>query len=137
MATAAVVNAVWDLCAKREGKPLWRLLADMTPEELVALVDFRYLTDALDAARRRSRCSSAREPGKAARKRRAARATGIPAYTTSPGWLGYADDKLRRLIREALADGFTHIKLKVGADVEDDIRRCGDRARGDRGPICR
>src|SRR3954449_9874942 len=113
MATAAVVNAVWDLHAKREGKPLWRLLADMTPQELVALVDFRYLSDALTPDEALELLAS-RADGKATRIDTLL-ADGIPAYTTSPGWLGYSDEKLRRLIREAPADGFRYIKLKVGA----------------------
>jgi L-fuconate dehydratase len=121
MAISAVVNAMWDLKAKIEGKPLWRLLADMTPEEIVALVDFRYISDALTPAEalwilRRI------EAGKAARIERLV-ADGYPAYTTSPGWLGYDDDKLRRLCKEALSDGFGQIKLKVGANLDDDIRR--------------
>jgi len=122
LATAAVVNAVWDLNAKRAGKPLWKLLADMTPEQIVALVDFRHITDALtpdealDLLRHR-------EAGKAERERTLL-ADGVPAYTTSAGWLGYDEAKLRALIGEALADGFTHVKLKVGADLDDDIRRC-------------
>jgi L-fuconate dehydratase len=131
MATAAVVNAVWDLYAKREGKPLWRLLADMTPEQIVALVDFRYLTDALSPAEALELLQE-REAGKEERIRRLL-AEGVPAYTTSPGWLGYSDEKMRRLIREALADGFTHIKLKVGADVDEDVRRCAA-AREEMGP---
>jgi L-fuconate dehydratase len=122
MATAAVVNAVWDLAAKRAGKPLWKLLADLTPAEIVALVDFRHLTDALDPAEALALLEE-RQAGKAERER-VLLADGLPAYTTSPGWLGYSDDKLRALLAEALADGFTHIKLKVGADVDADIRRC-------------
>jgi L-fuconate dehydratase len=122
MAVGAVVNAVWDLYAKRERKPLWKLLAGMTAEELVALVDFRHLTDALsaDEALDLLRASA---PRRAERERRLL-ADGLPAYTTSPGWLGYSDDKLRTLLSEALADGFTHIKLKVGADADADVRRC-------------
>jgi len=122
MATAAVVNAVWDLAAKRAGKPLWKLLVDLTPAEIVALVDFRHLTDALDPAEALALLQE-RQAGKAERER-VLLADGLPAYTTSPGWLGYSDEKLRRLVGEALADGFTHIKLKVGADVADDARRC-------------
>jgi L-fuconate dehydratase len=121
MAISAVVNALWDLKAKRAGKPVWRLLADMTPEEIVALVDFRYLTDALTPDQALD-ILRAQEPGKAARVAQL-EAQGYPAYTTSPGWLGYEDDKLRRLCKEALADGFKQIKLKVGADVADDVRR--------------
>lgn len=121
LATAAVVNAVWDLAAKRAGKPLWKLLVDMSPAELVALVDFRYLTDALtpdQALAMLERLADTRANREAELRR-----DGYPAYTTSVGWLGYDDDKIRRLCREALADGWTRFKLKVGADVEDDVRR--------------
>lgn len=121
MAIGAVVNALWDLKAKRAGKPLWQVLSEMSPEELVALVDFRYLTDALTSSEALDLLHAAL-PG---RKERAARlrTSGYPAYTTSPGWLGYSDDKLVRLARQAVADGFTQIKLKVGADLRDDVRR--------------
>ena len=121
LATAAVVNATWDLVAKRAGKPVWKLLADMTPAEIVALVDFRYLTDALTPADALALLEAAR-PGRAERQAELER-DGYPAYTTSVGWLGYDDDKIRRLCREALADGWERFKLKVGADVEDDVRR--------------
>lgn len=121
MAIGAVVNALWDLRAKRAGKPLWQVLAEMTPEELVALVDFRYLSDALTPAEALDILSAA-EPGRAERTA-ALRAGGYPAYTTSPGWLGYSDDKLVRLAREAVAEGFAQIKLKVGGDLEADVRR--------------
>ncbi|AZC12645.1 enolase C-terminal domain-like protein [Microbacterium sp. ABRD28] len=121
MAIGAVVNALWDLKAKRAELPLWLLLARMTPEELVSLVDFRYLGNALTEAEALDVLRAA-EPGRADREA-ALRATGYPAYTTTPGWLGYSDDKLARLCREAVEDGFPQIKLKVGADVEDDIRR--------------
>jgi len=121
LATAALVNAVWDLWAKVEGKPLWKLLADMTPEELIACIDFRYITDALTpeealAILRRS------EGGKA-RRMAEMRAHGYPAYTTSAGWLGYSDEKMRQLIHEGIAEGWTHFKMKVGADPADDVRR--------------
>ena len=121
MAIGAVVTALWDLKAKRAGRPLWKLLADMTPEELVDLVDFRYLTDAL-TREEALRILWAAEPGRAGREAVLLRA-GYPAYTTTPGWLGYDDAKLTRLCREAVADGFTQIKLKVGADLEEDLRR--------------
>jgi L-fuconate dehydratase len=121
MAISAVVNALWDLKAKREGKPLWRLLADMTPEQLVDLVDFRYLTDAITRDEALEILRRA-EPGRADRTATLL-ADGYPAYSTSPGWLGYDDDKLRRLCQEALDSGFTQIKLKVGADLTDDVRR--------------
>jgi L-fuconate dehydratase len=121
LATAAVVNATWDLVAKRAGKPLWQLLAEMTPEQIVALVDFRYLTDALTPDQALAILEAAL-PGRAERRAELLR-DGYPAYTTSVGWLGYDDAKIRRLCREALAEGWTRFKLKVGADVEDDIRR--------------
>ena len=121
LATAAVVNAVWDLVAKRAGKPVWRLLADMTPAQIVALVDFRYLTDALTPEDALAILEAA-VPGREARTAELL-ARGYPAYTTSVGWLGYDDEKVRRLAREALADGWTRFKMKVGADVEDDVRR--------------
>ena len=121
LATGAVVNAVWDLWAKSAGKPLWRLIADMSPEEIVRAVDFRYLTDCItpDEALALLRDKA---PGKAARIA-TLEAEGYPCYTTSAGWLGYSDDKLRALARQAVADGFRHVKLKVGRDLEDDIRR--------------
>jgi L-fuconate dehydratase len=121
MAIGAVVNAAWDLAAKRAGKPVWKLLADMTPEQLVDLVDWRYLTDALtpDEALDLLRASV---PGRAAREAEL-RESGYPAYTTSSGWLGYDDEKVSRLSKEAVADGFTQIKLKVGASLDDDVRR--------------
>ncbi len=121
MAIGAVVNAMWDIKAKRAGLPLWRLLAEMSPEEIVALVDFRYLTNALTPERALEILQAA-VPGRAERTERLL-AEGYPGYTTSPGWLGYSDEKLERLAREAMADGFTQIKLKVGADLDDDIRR--------------
>lgn len=121
MATGAVVNAMWDLRAKRAGQPLWQHLAHLDPAELVSLVDFRWLTDALTPAEALALLERAR-PGRAEREERML-AQGYPAYTTTPGWLGYSDDKLERLAREAVAEGFTQIKLKVGADVTDDVRR--------------
>ena len=121
MAIGAVVNAVWDLAAKRAGVPLWKLLADLTPEQIVDLVDFRYLTDALTRDEALAILNNAL-PGRAEREKQL-RAAGYPAYTTTPGWLGYADDKLVRLCHEAVAEGFTQIKLKVGANLDDDIRR--------------
>src|SRR6185503_10483861 len=121
LATAAVVNAAWDLFAKTAGKPLWKLIVDMTPEELVALVDFRYISDALPPERALDRLRSL-APSRAAREAELRR-DGYPAYTTSVGWLGYDDDKIRRLCHEALAEGWTRFKLKVGADLEDDRRR--------------
>jgi L-fuconate dehydratase len=122
MAIGAVVNAVWDLAAKRAEKPLWRLLAEADPEWLVEQIDFRYLTDALTPAEaleilRRGRQGAAERTAHLLER-------GYPAYTTSAGWLGYSDEKLTRLAAQAVADGFKQIKLKVGADLEDDVRRC-------------
>ncbi|MEU6990843.1 L-fuconate dehydratase [Streptomyces sp. NPDC046465] len=122
MAIGAVVNAAWDLAAKRAGKPLWRLLADATPEWLVSQVDFRYIADALTPDEALGLLRTGREG--AADRTAALQEHGFPGYTTSPGWLGYSDEKLTRLARQAVADGFTQIKLKVGADLADDIRRC-------------
>ncbi len=122
MAIGAVINAAWDLAARRAGKPLWRLLAEMAPEQIVDLVDFRYLSDVLTREQALDILRLA-EPGRAARTQQLLR-EGYPAYTTSPGWLGYSDEKLARLAREAVAEGFGTIKIKVGNDVEDDIRRC-------------
>ncbi|KQM50997.1 fuconate dehydratase [Sphingomonas sp. Leaf208] len=121
LATGAVVNAIWDLWAKAVGKPVWRLVADMTPEELVRTIDFRYLTDAITPGDALTLLTN-RAAGKAERIADL-EATGFPCYTTSAGWLGYPDDKLRRLAQEAVDAGFDYIKLKVGRDLEDDIRR--------------
>lgn len=121
LATAAVINAIWDLFARSRGKPLWKLIADMSPEELVACIPFRYITDALtpDEALEILRAA---QKGKAEREAEMVR-DGYPAYTTSAGWSGYDDAKVARLTRSALAQGFNHFKLKVGSDVNDDIRR--------------
>jgi L-fuconate dehydratase len=121
LAAAALINAAWDLTAKRAGKPVWQLLADMSPEQVVDLVDWRYLSDALTPAEALDLLKAVR-PGREERLARL-RAGGYPAYTTSPGWLGYDDDKLVRLAGEAVADGFPQIKLKVGANLADDVRR--------------
>lgn len=121
LATAALVNAVWDLYAKAEGKPLWKLLADMTPEELVACIDFRYITDAITPAEARNLL--ARHAATRADREAELRRDGYPAYTTSAGWLGYTDDEIRRRCRAGLAEGWTHFKLKVGEHPDDDRRR--------------
>ena len=121
MACGALINALWDIRARRENKPLWLLLSEMSPEELVDVVDFTHIgnaltpADALDILRRG-------QDGKADRIA-ALTANGYPAYTTSPGWLGYSDEKLVRLSKQAVADGFSMVKLKVGGSVEDDRRR--------------
>ena len=121
LATAALVNAVWDLAAKRAGKPLWKVLVDMTPDEVVAAIDFRYISDALSPAEARA-ILDARAATKPEREVSVIR-DGYPAYTTSIGWLGYSDDKIQRLSAEALAAGWTRFKMKVGADLADDVRR--------------
>jgi L-fuconate dehydratase len=121
LALAAIVNAVWDLYAKSEGKPVWKLLADMTPQQLVSCVDFRHITDALtrdeaiDILDRQASTKRAREAELLK--------NGYPAYTTSVGWLGYSDEKIDDLCRTALAEGWTHFKVKVGGKPEDDLRR--------------
>ena len=121
LATAAVVNAVWDLYAKAEGKPLWKLLVDLSPEALVSAIDFRYITDALRPAEALA-ILRALAP---TRERRVAELvdTGYPAYTTSVGWMGYSDEKIRRLADAALAEGWTAFKMKVGRNIADDVRR--------------
>ncbi|QFY14552.1 fuconate dehydratase [Nonomuraea phyllanthi] len=121
MAAGAVLNALWDLRARRADKPLWLLLSELTPEEIVDVVDFRYVEDALTREDALAILRAA-EPGRAERRARLL-AEGYPAYTTTPGWLGYTDDKLARLAEEAVADGFRQIKLKVGADLSEDVRR--------------
>ena len=122
MAIGAVINAAWDMAARRAKQPLWRFIADMEPAEVVGAVDFRYITDALDPAEALEllRESSVGKSDRIATLQE----KGYPAYTTSPGWLGYSDEKLARLAAQAVADGFRTIKLKVGLSVEDDIRRC-------------
>lgn len=134
LALAAVINALWDLWGKSCRKPVWKLLADLSPRELVSCIDFRYITDALtpdeaiDLLERQA-------PGKAEREQRL-RAEGFPAYTTSTGWIGYSDEKVRRLCREALAEGWTDFKVKVGGAPEDDARRLA-LMREEIGPDCR
>lgn len=122
LATAAVVNAVWDLWAKVERQPLWRLVANMTPEQIVKCIDFRYLTDVLTPGEAIELLKRL-EPTKSDRIAKLER-EGYPAYTTSAGWLGYDDDKLRKLCRECLAQGWNVFKIKVGRDLDDDLRRC-------------
>ena len=121
MATAAIVNAIWDLYAKVEGKPVWRLLSQMSPEEIVGCIDFQYITDALtpDEAltilkdKESTRCDRIEK----------IQQVGYPAYTSSVGWLGYSDEKLRSLCRDSLAQGWRNFKIKVGQDLQDDFRR--------------
>jgi len=123
LALAAVMNAVWDLAARRAGKPLWRLLADMSPEELVAAADLRYLSDALTRDEALTILTD-KQPTRSARIAEL-ESSGYPCYTTSAGWLGYSDEKLRRLCQEAVDAGYRHVKLKVGGSLEDDVRRLG------------
>lgn len=121
LATGAVINAVWDLYAKVEGKPLWRLISDMSPEQLIRCIDFSYISDAItpeeaiDIVRAKQDTKSNRIAELECK--------GYPAYTTSAGWLGYSDDKIRRLCKEAVAEGWTHLKMKVGSDIDEDMRR--------------
>jgi len=122
LALAAVMNAVWDLAARRAGVPLWRLLTDMSAEQLVEAADLRYLTDVLTPEQ--AVTLLARQESGRKQRIEEIEASGYPCYTTSAGWLGYSDAKLRRLCEEAVAAGYKHVKLKVGADLEDDIRRC-------------
>ncbi|MFC9693429.1 L-fuconate dehydratase [Kribbella sp. NPDC056951] len=123
LALAAVMNAVWDLAARRAGVPLWRLLTDMSPQQLVEAADLRYLSDVLTP----DQAVELLEQKESGRKQRIEELelSGYPCYTTSAGWLGYSDDKLRMLCEEAVAAGYNHVKLKVGADLADDVRRCG------------
>jgi L-fuconate dehydratase len=122
MAIGAVINAAWDLAARRAGKPVWRFIADMTPEELVNCIDFRYLQDALSVTEALEILRS----NESAKLQRSADllARGYPAYSTTPGWLGYPDEKMIALARSAVESGFRTIKLKVGGDPDDDVRRC-------------
>ena len=121
LATAAIINALWDLWAKKEGKPVWKLLVDMSPEELVRCVDFTFITDALTPQEAIAMLRRA-APGQAAREQQMLD-EGYPGYTTAAGWLGYSEEKMRRLAREAVEAGWTHLKQKVGADIEQDMRR--------------
>lgn len=124
LAVAAVINALWDLWAKIEGKPLWKLLVDMDAEKLVNTIDFRYISDALTeeeaiAILKKMDATKAKREQEILEK-------GYPAYTTSCGWLGYSDELITKLATQALADGYTRFKMKVGSDVQDDIRRAKD-----------
>ena len=121
MATGALVNAIWDLWGRVDRKPVWRVVADMSPEEIVRAIDFRYIRDALTPGEALELLRQA-QPGKAERLEHLSR-TGYPCYTTSAGWIGYDDDRLRRLCQQAIDAGFAHLKLKVGGDRLDDLRR--------------
>ncbi|EGG15225.1 mandelate racemase/muconate lactonizing protein [Cavenderia fasciculata] len=122
LATAALLNAFWDLYAKIQRKPLWKVFVDMTPEELVGLLDFRYLSDVITKEEAITMLKKL-EPTKQTREKEMLE-LGYPSYTTSAGWMGYSDEKITRLCKGAIEEGFSHIKIKVGADIEDDIRRC-------------
>jgi len=121
LATAAVVNALWDLYARMEGKPLWKVLADMTPEQIVSCVPFSYISDALTPEEALA-ILKRHEPTKRQRIDKML-ALGYPAYTTSAGWLGYSDEKVRVLVRQGIERGWTHFKMKVGRNLKDDLRR--------------
>ncbi|KAH7312201.1 L-galactonate dehydratase [Stachybotrys elegans] len=123
LALGAVVNALWDLWAKVLGKPVWRIVADMSPEEFVRCIDFRYITDAITPDEAIDLLRSV-ESGKAERLQHALDSRAVPAYTTSAGWLGYSEDKMKALLKETLAAGYKHFKLKVGGNLDDDKRRC-------------
>lgn len=122
MAAGGIANAIWDMWARDEGKPVWRMLSDMSPEEFVDCLDLRYVSDVLtrEEALQMVTANAATKSDRI----RYLEENGYPAYTTSPGWLGYSDEKLERLCKECVEDGFKHIKLKVGESIEDDIRRC-------------
>jgi L-galactonate dehydratase len=124
LALGAVVNALWDLWARVLGKPVWRIIADMSPEEIVRLIDFRYITDAItpeEAVEMLRKVHGGRE----ARIREAVENKAVPAYTTSAGWLGYGREKMERLLKETLDAGYRHFKLKVGTGLEEDKERLG------------
>ena len=122
LATAAIVNAVWDLYAKAQGKPVWKLVADLTPEQFVACVDFRYLTDALtpEQALDILRCNAATRAAREAEMRR----VGLSGVHTSAGWIGYPDDKVRSLCRDGARRRLDQLQGQGGADLDDDRRRC-------------
>lgn len=124
LALGAVVNAAWDLWAKVLGKPVWRIVADMTPEEFVRCIDFRYITDAITPDEAIALLKET-EGGKAERIRDAEASKAVPAYTTSAGWLGYGEDKMKALLTETAAAGYKYFKLKVGGSLEDDRHRLG------------
>lgn len=122
LALGAVVNAIWDLWAKTLNKPVWRIVAEMTPEEFVRCIDFRYITDAITPEEAVELLKKS-EAGKADRLADAEQSKAVPAYTTSAGWLGYGEEKMKGLLEETLAKGYRHFKLKVGGSVEADRKR--------------
>ncbi|MEV4510469.1 enolase C-terminal domain-like protein [Dactylosporangium sp. NPDC049525] len=121
LAAGAILNAVWDLRARRAGKPMWQLLAELPTADLLAAVDFQHISDALT----RDEAAAILDKGLPEYEERLAhaRGAGLPSYTTSVGWLGYPDDKVRALTRQAVADGWTAVKMKVGGAIDDDVRR--------------
>ena len=134
LALAAIVNAVWDLWAKAEGKPVWKLLADMSPRQIVSCIDFRYITDALTPDEALNLLE--RSAGQKAQREAQLLRDGYPAYTTSTGWIGYADDRVRQLCQRALSQGWRHFKAKVGGTPEEDAHRLA-LVREEIGPDCR
>lgn len=122
LALGAVVNAIWDLWAKTLGKPVWQVVVEMTPEEFVRCIDFRYITDAITPEEALAMLKE-QEPGKAKRIEDAKASKAVPAYTTSAGWLGYGEAKMKGLLEETMAKGYRHFKLKVGGDVQADRHR--------------
>ncbi|KAM5350519.1 hypothetical protein ACJ41O_007024 [Fusarium nematophilum] len=124
LALGAVVNAVWDLWAKTLDKPVWRIVADMSPEEFVSCIDFRYITDAITPEEAIAMLKE-QEATKPQRLQDALNSRAVPAYTTSAGWIGYGDDKMKGLLQETLNAGYRHFKLKVGGDIERDRKRLG------------
>jgi L-galactonate dehydratase len=124
LAVCAVLNAIWDLWAKVEGKPLWKLVCDLSPEQLISCIDFRYLTDVLTPEQALEMLRKL-EPTKNERLQLALDNKAVPAYNTSVGWLGHSDDTVRKLLREATSQGFRHFKLKAGLGLETDRKRLG------------
>jgi L-galactonate dehydratase len=122
MATGAVINAIWDLWGRYEGKPVWRLVCEMPPEDLVKVIDFRYIVDVLTPEEALEMLREGRH-GKADRIKDALENKAVPAYTTSAGWLGYSDEKVKTLLKETFEDGFKYFKLKVGGSIDDDRRK--------------
>ena len=122
LALGAVVNAIWDLWAKTLGKPVWRIVAEMTPEDFVRCIDFRYITDAITPEEAIEMLRN-QEGSKAKRIEDAEMSRAVPAYTTSAGWLGYGEDRMKALLKKTLNEGYKHFKLKIGTSVEENKRR--------------
>lgn len=122
MAVAAIVNSLWDLRARLENKPVWKVLVDMTPEQLISLIDFTYIEDCL--TKEEALALLKKSSGDKKIREEYLAAEGLPAYTTAAGWLGYSEEKIVKLSKKFMAEGFTDFKIKVGSDVEDDVRRC-------------